>query len=316
MPQVSVIISSHNSAHFVQEAIDAALKQEGSPTVEVIVIDQSSVDGTRDILEGYGSGICWEEYPATTSPAIAKNRGLALASGDYVIFLEADDRLEPTGLMRLLEFAKRFPPESKTLVYGLARLIDHRGQESGVLDPWEYSFLNPVAHLILNPLYPGTILYRRALLEKIGGLDESLPHGYSYNLNLRLCLAGVRWELLPEMTCQRRINSSPFRSTRQESIDNQERYWLEFTRRQEALVRLHYNGKLPSEVRAALAKRYWALGRNLLRDGQSHEARPYFKEARRLSFWKAPHGHPYYRLLCRMVGPEWAEKGLHPRYLD
>lgn len=316
MPQFSVIICSHNSAHFIQEAVDSALKQQGSLDVEVIAIDLGSVDGTPDILESYGVSVRWEGLPSATSTPQAKNHALTLARGEYVVFLEADDRLEPNGLQRLYERAKRFPPESKIQVYGLARLIDHRGQEAGVLDPWQYSFINPVAHLILNPLYPGTILYRRTLLSAVGGLDESLPHGYNYNLNLRLSLAGVKWELIPEMTCQRRIYNSPFRSSRTETIENREQYWLDFTRHQETLVRRHYNNKLPSEVRSALAKRYWALGRNLLREGQTEEARPYFREARRLSFWNAPHGHPFYRMLCRIVGPEWAEKGLHPRYLD
>jgi len=98
-PDVSVVIPCYNAERWVGRAIESVLAQEGV-TVEVIVIDDGSTDGSVDVLRRYEDRIHWETDPNRGACA-ARNRGLALARADYVMFLDADDYLLPACLSEL-----------------------------------------------------------------------------------------------------------------------------------------------------------------------------------------------------------------------
>ena len=91
-PDVSVVIPCYNAERWVGRAIDSVLTQEGV-TVEVIVIDDGSTDGSVEVLCRYEGHIHWETGPNCGACA-ARNRGLAIARADYVMFLDADDYIE------------------------------------------------------------------------------------------------------------------------------------------------------------------------------------------------------------------------------
>lgn len=89
-PAVSIVIPCYNKRPYVAAAIDSALAQ-GDGT-EVIVIDDGSTDGSAQVVAGYDGRIAWETGPNRGGSA-ARNRGLALARGRYIQFLDADDVL-------------------------------------------------------------------------------------------------------------------------------------------------------------------------------------------------------------------------------
>ena len=90
---VSVIIPCWNAAAYVREAIDSALAQTFAP-LEVVVVDDGSTDGSRDIIRSFGERVrCVES--AHAGGGAARNRGAAAARGDYWLFLDADDVLLP-----------------------------------------------------------------------------------------------------------------------------------------------------------------------------------------------------------------------------
>ena len=64
------------------------------PAVEVVVIDDGSTDNSLDVIKSFGDRIIWENGP-NRGACVARNRGLALAGGEYVQFLDADDILFP-----------------------------------------------------------------------------------------------------------------------------------------------------------------------------------------------------------------------------
>ena len=91
-PLVSVIVSNHNYGRFVGQAIDSALGQS-YPNTEVIVVDDGSVDGSRQIIDPYSDRVrC--VFKDNGGQASALNAGFALSSGEAVCFLDADDVLE------------------------------------------------------------------------------------------------------------------------------------------------------------------------------------------------------------------------------
>lgn len=93
----SVIIANYNYGRFVARAIDSALGLDW-PEVEVIVIDDGSSDDSRSVISAYGARVR-AVFQDNAGQVSANNAGFALASGDVVVFLDADDVLEP-GLAR------------------------------------------------------------------------------------------------------------------------------------------------------------------------------------------------------------------------
>lgn len=95
---VSVIINVYNGVPYLAEAIESVLAQSYR-TVELIVVDDGSDDGTAELAQGYGPVLRYVHQPRAGIGA-ARNRGVELAQGDYLAFLDADDRFAPDKLDR------------------------------------------------------------------------------------------------------------------------------------------------------------------------------------------------------------------------
>src|SRR5688572_9339592 len=90
-PLVSIIIPCFNGKNFVGEAILSALSQNYS-NKEVIVVDDGSTDGGLQEIRSFGNAIRWESGP-NRGGCVARNRGIELAEGEFIQFLDADDAL-------------------------------------------------------------------------------------------------------------------------------------------------------------------------------------------------------------------------------
>src|ERR1700736_5743347 len=96
-PQFSVIITCHNQALFIEDAVNSAFSQTYKAR-EVIVVDDASSDNSVDILKAFGNSlrlICATENIGANA---ARNLGASVASGDYLVFLDGDDLLSPWAL--------------------------------------------------------------------------------------------------------------------------------------------------------------------------------------------------------------------------
>lgn len=182
--KISVIIPNYNTGKYIAKAIDSVLCQECD--VECIVVDGGSTDGTLDILKGYDGRIKLLKAPAK-GEADAVNRGLRIATGDIVSWLDADD-LYTVGALRLVE--TYFHYEDYQWLYGKCAIIDKDGKEirryiTRFKEYWQrrYSY-NKL--LVLDFIAQPTVFWRRSLLEDIGYLDdtERLVMDYEYWLRL------------------------------------------------------------------------------------------------------------------------------------
>ncbi|MDT3403858.1 glycosyltransferase family 2 protein [Mucilaginibacter terrae] len=93
-PLVSIIIATYNAAQHLPGCLDSIIEQS-YPAIEVVVIDGESTDGTIDILQQYDSQISHWVSEADKGIYDALNKGTKLATGKWVYFLGADDRLLP-----------------------------------------------------------------------------------------------------------------------------------------------------------------------------------------------------------------------------
>lgn len=129
--KLSIVISNYNYETFVGQAIESALGQTHDD-VEVIVADDGSKDGSRAVIESFGDRVTavFKENGGQNS---ALNAGFELASGEVVIFLDADDRIDlETGAKVVNAFAAH---ADVARVQWPLRIVDAQGVANGVLSP-------------------------------------------------------------------------------------------------------------------------------------------------------------------------------------
>jgi glycosyltransferase involved in cell wall biosynthesis len=181
-PFVSVIIPCYNQARFLGEAIESVLAQT-YPHFEVVVVDDGSMDNTEEVAGCYPSVRCLRQ--ANQGLAAARNAGLQHSRGEYIVFLDADDRLLPEALGTGLEAFEAHP--DCALVAGHYRLI---GVEGGVL---EEMAPRPMTGEHYRELLqrnfirtPAAVMYRCAIFASVKPFDTTVNACADYDLYLRI----------------------------------------------------------------------------------------------------------------------------------
>jgi glycosyltransferase involved in cell wall biosynthesis len=186
MSPVSVVIPTYNHARFLRQAIDSALGQTLPPR-EVIVIDDGSSDGTPDIVAEYGHRIRAVRH-TNRGVAATRNAGAALATGELLAFLDADDVWRPRKLELQAERFRREP--SLGLVHCGVEEIDAHGK---VLrrqpDGLEGSKVAAEMLLFRGPTILGGgsgVMISRAAFAAVDGFDARLSTSADWDLYYRL----------------------------------------------------------------------------------------------------------------------------------
>ncbi|MFN7165333.1 MAG: glycosyltransferase family 2 protein [Hyphomonas sp.] len=165
-PTLSVIVTNFNYARYLPVAIDSALGQ--SEPVQVIVVDDFSTDTSRDVIAAYGSRIEAVLQPENRGHGAGFNAGFARATGDLVMFLDADDFLLPDAAQRVLD---NYDPAAAAYFFRM-RYTDETGALAGYYPslgvPFSSGDLAPL--LCARGRFNGTItsglvFSRRALAE-------------------------------------------------------------------------------------------------------------------------------------------------------
>jgi succinoglycan biosynthesis protein ExoO len=103
---VSIVVATYNVAGYIQRTVQSALDQWG-PTLEVIVVDDCSTDTTWDVVSHIGDPrVKTRRLSANGGPSVARNAGIAMASGAWIAVLDGDDRFLPGRLQACLALAK------------------------------------------------------------------------------------------------------------------------------------------------------------------------------------------------------------------
>lgn len=183
-PDVSVIIPTHNYGHYIVDCLKSVCSQD-DVNKEIIVVDDGSTDGTREIIEKQFGKIRYV-FQENAGLSAARNTGLRLSQGRYVQFLDADDLLSRGCLSAKLNFLDKLPPAS----IGVCRSAYFRAQWlHGVprkAGSWRlYTSCLDVHLCRLNIAPPHAFLIPRSIVEDVGFFDDTLKGCEDYDYWLR-----------------------------------------------------------------------------------------------------------------------------------
>lgn len=206
---VSVIIPVRNQAQYLTEAIESVLGQTRPPD-EIIVVDDGSTDDALNTALRYATRICYIYQPPRGAPA-ARNRGLGLAVGDIIAFLDADDIWLPAKLETQLAVLET-RPELDVVFCHAEQFVseDVQGAVAHIPDPLR----------CLPAVYASGMLARRTVFDQIGRFDERYTRADVIDWIARVRRRGLGTSTLPDVLVRRRWHASNLgRMTR--SLDNE-----------------------------------------------------------------------------------------------
>jgi len=216
IPRISVVIPAYNAAEFLGEAIQSVLAQTCQP-IEIIVVDDGSKDETPAVAVEYSGKITYIRKP-NGGDASARNVGVRAATGDWVAFLDADDKWAPTLLETLFECACKTGTDfvfcdsvslNNGIIGGPTFLEKRRVKDRlNILAP-QGVLLNPFELFTEVGCYILTsgVMIRREVILNAGLFDEAIFCSNDFDLWLRLSL-GNRFGVVKDPLMFRRIHAS------------------------------------------------------------------------------------------------------------
>ena len=188
LPLISIVTPSYNQAQFIRATIDSVLSQE-YPRLEYFVMDGGSTDGTVEILKSYGKRIKWvSENDAGQTDAI--NKGLRMAKGEVLAYLNSDDIYLPGTLNRVGEY---YQQTKSDWITGACLTIDVAGNPSK--GNWLISLYKRFLMALYSPLtlriadsmlpQPSTFWSRKAW-NKVGEFNSNYHYVMDYDYWLRM----------------------------------------------------------------------------------------------------------------------------------
>ncbi len=199
MPKVSVVVPCYNHGDFLMETLDS-LQAQTFTDYEIIVVNDGSTDeATVTLLQSLHLLRTRVIHTDNRGVSAARNRGITEASGEYILPLDADDKIGPEYLEQAVRLLESKP--------GIAIVYCERvffGERDGIVPLPEY---DPRSLLIDNCIYPAA-LFRKADWKTVGGYNEKMIHGWE-DWDFWISLSGLNKQVvkIPEPLFFYRVRS-------------------------------------------------------------------------------------------------------------
>lgn len=298
---ISVVIPCFNAERWVGEAIESCLAQTRPPD-EIIVVDDGSTDGSAEAITRFGDRVRYV-HQANAGGCRARNVGFALSTGAFIQFLDADDFLSPSKLERQVAVMTETVAAA---VYGDWQHQFHEPDGRVWLEEPKISGTPPdILEALIADWWvpPVALLYRREIVEAVGGWDESLPAAQDRDFFLRVAMATNRIEYAPGCeSIYRRYGAVTV------ATGSLERWALSHLRVSEKAEELLTKaGRLTPAYRRALTRSYFGLARNIT-EFDAPRACAVERHVRALDPGFSPPGNPFYAACYRLLGFSGAER--------
>jgi glycosyltransferase involved in cell wall biosynthesis len=185
-PKISIITPSYNQGKFIERTILSILNQDYK-NFEYIVMDGGSTDETLKILKKYSNKIIWKSKK-DNGQSDAINKGIKMATGEIIAYLNSDDTYEPGALKKVAEFFENNP--DKKWVYGKCKIINEKDQE---IRKWITAYKNLLLKnysykklLTENFISQPATFWKKELHQELGYFNEKENFCMDYEFWLRL----------------------------------------------------------------------------------------------------------------------------------
>ena len=210
---ISIVVNCYNRANMVRTALDSVWKQTYRP-IELIIVDDESKDNTMEIVEQWRS-----EHPDTNDftsiaktfpngrPSRSRNRGLALAHGDYIQFVDDDDWLYPNAVQAKADYARQHPDCGL-----IVNQLDY--YRNGKVSDTTHITLpaNPkdiIEHLLRHEcLLVATLMFKTEILRAIGGWKDDLHFAMDMEITLRHAMNGGTFGIVDQSLSAYRLHNT------------------------------------------------------------------------------------------------------------
>lgn len=184
MIKYSVIIPLYNKGWRIKRAIDSVLRQ-GIEDLEIVVVDDGSTDGSAGFVKSYKDARIHYIYKENGGVSSARNKGIKEATGEWLLFLDADDEMLKGAISIYEKMAKRYPKSKFFVGKNIWRDSYH------VSNRIHYTF-QPFFSIWLNRLYPSprNMMIHKSLIDGNGLFDERQSFYEDYGFILKMCRSG------------------------------------------------------------------------------------------------------------------------------
>lgn len=195
--RISVIIPCYNYGRFLPDAVNSVLGQKKDGlAVEIIVVDDGSTDDTAAVAQRLGSSIQYI-YQENQGPSAARNSGIRIARGDYLVFLDADDLLTAGTLASHIDNFSAHPELDVSVCLSLQIFENKDGKTASYLWPLKCAHLDMhLCHSNISPIH--TFMLRAHVAQDLGFFDPGLRACEDQDYWLRCAALGKRIGPNPE----------------------------------------------------------------------------------------------------------------------
>jgi glycosyltransferase involved in cell wall biosynthesis len=267
LPKVSIITPSLNQAEFLEQTIDSVLSQN-YPNIEYIIMDGGSSDNSLEIINKYKKHLYYWESKKDNGQSDAIDRGIQIATGKIVGWLNSDDCYLTGCISALVQSFSKNP--NAGLVFGQVEVINEKNQHVGY-------FKKPIPEftkiLCLDSIIPQQAsIFSKDKYLKVGGLNSTLHFALDHDLFLRIASIAPIIQV-NKVLAQYRISKGNKGAT------NRSAWAPEFVTIIDCLIEKN-NLKLSNElIKTAYSKAYYLGGCEYLDDAQYLRARQSFIKA-------------------------------------
>ncbi|OAI54367.1 hypothetical protein AYO44_03605 [Planctomycetaceae bacterium SCGC AG-212-F19] len=208
-PLISAVIPVFNGERYLEEAIRSILAQQYQP-LELIVVDDGSTDGTRELVQRFSTVRC--DHRPHAGIGATRNRGLELAQGELIAFLDADDVWTPEKLVFQWS-AFRAQPD-------LDIVTGHVEQfHSSELDATITRHIDCPKQSVAGYAF-GAMLIKRRAFDTVGLISEELERAEGIDWCLRARELGHRIKVLSDVVMRRRLHETNHSRTHRQALAN------------------------------------------------------------------------------------------------
>ena len=169
--KVSIIIPCYNQEKFISEAMESALNQTYK-NVEIVVINDASKDNSSEVIQKYANqhtNIIFLDEKENKGVVKSRNLAISKCSGDYILPLDGDDKIEPTFCEKAVKILDS--DEEIRIVYSRTQFFGHMNKE------FKLESFNP-NRIMFNNCIPNTAMYRKSDFVSVGGYQDYMKDGW------------------------------------------------------------------------------------------------------------------------------------------